>query len=183
MSTLLPLGPTCPRPPIWRRPPPPVDTPPPTSASVSRRLRPGTERSTRPAAPRAKEASKRGAARDVVASTGDRFSYSYEIPADLTRHKASFEFENHSQEGKFKLHSLAWVGFSDSGSSGRESVEYDTVTFTCFGVWSKGDSHTVQQAAVQISTAPQRPYVSIQINAGNVSNVNTKPANIRDALP
>jgi len=131
----------------------------------------------------AKEAIKRGAARDVVASTGDRFSYSYEIPADLTRHKASFEFENHSQEGKFKLHSLAWVGFSDSGSSGRESVEYDTVTFTCFGVWSKGDSHTVQQAAVQISTAPQRPYVSIQINAGNVSNVNTKPANIRDALP
>ncbi len=122
----------------------------------------------------AKQAIKRGGARDVVASTGQRFSYSYEIPADPTRHKVSFEYENHTQQGKFRLHSLAWVGFSDSGSSGRESAEYDTVTFACFGVWSKDGSHTVQQAAVQISTSPQRPYVGIQIDAGNVSNVNTR---------
>jgi hypothetical protein len=131
----------------------------------------------------APRAIKEGSARDVLASTGERFSYSYKIPSDTAHHKASFEYENHTQQGKFRMHSLAWVGFSHSGGSGRQSGEYDTVTFTGFGVWSKDGSHTVQQATVQISTSPQRPYVGIQIDAGNVSNVNTKPTNIKDAMP
>jgi hypothetical protein len=131
----------------------------------------------------AQQAIKRGEARNVTASNGDKFSYSYEIPSDPARCKASFEYENHTQQGKFRMHSLAWIGFSNSGGSGQESAEYDTVTFACFGVWSKDGSHTVQQATVQISTSPQRPYVGIQIDAGNVSNVNTKPADIEDARP
>ncbi|MCA1632290.1 MAG: hypothetical protein LC802_00895 [Acidobacteria bacterium] len=126
---------------------------------------------------------KQGGARHVLSSMGARFSYSYKLPSDPTRQKPSFEYENHSQEGKFRMHSLAWVGFGHSNSSGRASGEYDTVTFTGFGVWSKGGSHTVQQATVQISTSPQRPYVGIQIDGGNVSDVNTKPTNIKDALP
>src|SRR5262245_62138372 len=38
----------------------------------------------------AKEVIKQGGARNVVASTGERFSYEYEIPADPICHKASF---------------------------------------------------------------------------------------------
>lgn len=126
---------------------------------------------------------KRGEARDRVASTGDRFSYSYEIPYDPACHPASFEYENHTQQGSFRMHSLAWVGFGDSGNSCEGPEEFDTVTFSCFGVWSKDGTHTVQQATVQISTSPQRPYVGIQVDAGGVSNVNTKPPNLEDVRP
>ena len=126
---------------------------------------------------------KEGRARDVLASTGDRFSYSYVIPADPARHKASFEYENHTQQGTFRLQSLTWVGFSNSLDSQSRRGEYDTVTFTGFGIWSKDGVHSQQLAAVQISTAPKTPYVGIQIDQGNVSNVNTKPVNAADALP
>ena len=119
----------------------------------------------------------------MVSSTGERFSYHYKIATDREHGEASFEYENHTQQGKFRMHSLAWVGFSHSRGAGRKSRECDSVTFTGFGVWSKDGSQTVQQATVQISTSPQRPYVGIQIDAGDVSNVNTKPANIQDALP
>jgi hypothetical protein len=61
--------------------------------------------------------------------------------------------------------------------------EYDTVTFTGFGVWSKDGVDSIQQAAVQISTSPVAPYVGIQIGSGYVSNVDTKPDNADDALP
>jgi hypothetical protein len=128
-----------------------------------------------------KEALKSGSARHVVGSNGEQFSYSYEIPPDPAYHKAMFEYENHSQQGKFELHSMAWVGFSNSEGSNKEG--FDTVTFACFGVWSKDGVRTVQQATVQISTSPQRPYVGIQVGSGTVSNVNTKPPNIEDARP
>jgi len=75
------------------------------------------------------------------------------------------------------------VGFSNSLGSQSRAGEYDTVTFTGFGIWSKDGVHSQQLAAVQISTAPKTPYVGIQIAFGEVSNVNTKPVNAADALP
>jgi hypothetical protein len=129
------------------------------------------------------QTSKAGSARNVLSSTAERFSYSYKIPSDLSRHQASFEYENHTQQGKFRMHSLSWVGFSNSSGARHSSGDYDTVTFSGFGVWSKDGSETVQMAAVQISTSPQRPYVAIQIDDGDVSNVNTKPQNIDDVTP
>jgi len=81
------------------------------------------------------------------------------------------------------MHSLAWVGFSNSGTSRARTGDYDTVTFTGYGIWSKGGVNSLQQAAVQVSTSPEKPYVGIQIGGGFVSNVNTKPPNPRDALP
>ncbi len=126
---------------------------------------------------------KQGGERNVLASTGERFSYSYKIPSDPASRSASFEYENHTQQGKFRMHSLAWVGFANSSNSGRSSGDFDTVTFTGFGIWSKDGSHTVQQVTAQFSTSSQRPYVGIQIDLGNISNVNTKPPNIEDARP
>lgn len=128
------------------------------------------------------DAMKSGGADNMMGSNGEQFSYSYNIPADPACVNASFEYENHTQKGKFSLHSLAWVGFSNSGDSG-DNEPYDTVTFAGFGVWRKDGTQTVQQATAQISTSPQRPYVGIQIGAGSVSNVNTKPPDIRSARP
>lgn len=131
---------------------------------------------------------KRGEARDVISSKGERFSYRYVIPSNTSKQKAVFEYENHAQQGRFRMHSLAWVGFSRSKganrkSKSRSSSDYDTVSFTCFGIWSKDGVDTLLQASAQFSTSPERPYIGIQVDSGNVSNVNTKPPNIKDAQP
>jgi len=93
----------------------------------------------------------------VLASTGDRFSYSYFIPGGAAHHKASFEYENHSQQRKFHMHCLAWVGFSNSGTSRAKTGEYDTVTFTGYGIWSKGGVDSLQQTAVQPRSRRKSP--------------------------
>lgn len=132
---------------------------------------------------------KSGGERDVLSSTGERFSYNYTIPQDASKRGAVFEYENHSQQGKFRLHSLAWVGFGNAQTPGREGgkrrgrQDYDTVSFTGFGVWSKDGVETLLQVAAQFSTAQGRKYVGIQVDSGNVSNVNTKPPDINDARP
>ena len=131
---------------------------------------------------------KTGEGRNITSSAGELFSYRYSIPADQSKRSAFFEYENHTQQGKFRLHSLAWVGFTNSSGSQNKStskkpVEYDTLSFTCFGVWSKDGVETLFQASAQFSTSHERPYVGIQVDSGIVSNVNTKPPNIKDALP
>lgn len=115
----------------------------------------------------------------VLASVGEFFSYSYQIPHDPSAAQASFEYENHTQNGRFKMHSLAWFGFGNSSGGG----ETDMLSFTCFGVWEKDGVRRVVQASAQISTSHARPYVGIQVDGGAVSNVNTKPANEKDAEP
>jgi len=128
------------------------------------------------------KASMQGNADRVRASTGDEFSYRYAIPGDPSR-GAVFEYTNHSQDGTFRLHTLSWVSFLNSLRSTAGSGRHDTVTFTGYGIWSKGGHQTVQPVAVQISHAPGPHYVSIQIGGGQVSNVNTKPMDEKDALP
>jgi hypothetical protein len=119
----------------------------------------------------------------VRASTGDEFSYHFCIPGEGEASTAVFEYENHTQQGKFHMHSLAWIDFAHSGKPSHHAEEDDTVTFTGFGVWSKDGVESVQQAAVQVSTSPDLPYVGIQIGGGDVSNVNTKPQDEQSALP
>ncbi|MCA1592678.1 MAG: hypothetical protein LC754_08525, partial [Acidobacteria bacterium] len=133
---------------------------------------------------------KEGGEQDVISSTGERFSYRYVISSDNKAHRQPvFEYENHSQQGKFRLHSLAWVGFGNSqgsrpaSGSRRKPAEFDTVSFTGFGIWSKDGVEVLLQASAQISTSRARPFVGIQIDNGAVSNVNTKPPNIKDAMP
>ena len=125
---------------------------------------------------------KEGSATRVRASTGDIFSYSYRIGTDPIETPPIFEYDNHSQEGNFRMHSLAWVDFSNSATS-EEEEGYDTVTFSGFGIWNKDGTHTLQQVAVQICTSREKPYVGIQIAQGDISNVNTKPAVEQAALP
>ncbi len=126
---------------------------------------------------------KEGSASNVLSSTGEYFSYRYRISSDPGQEAAFFEYENISQEGAFRLHSLSWVGFSNSRDSVSATGDYDTVTFTGFGIWSKDNRHSLQQIAVQISTCPTAPYVGIQVGSGDISDVNTKPENEQEALP
>jgi len=109
---------------------------------------------------------------ELVSSKGERFSYRYSIPGRPDRHPAEFEYENFTQQGKFRMHSLAWVGFGNSNTDSA-SEEFDTISFTGFGVWTKSGVEQVEQASVQISTSRKASYVGIQIGLGDVSNVNT----------
>jgi hypothetical protein len=90
-----------------------------------------------------------------------------------------FEYVNATQEGCFRLESLNWIDFARS----RGSTEFDTVSFSGFGTWSKNGVQSMQQAAVQISTAESSRYAGILIGGGAVSNVNTRPRRIDDVLP
>jgi hypothetical protein len=125
----------------------------------------------------------RGGADDVLASNGNRFSYRYAVPSAPAREKAAFEYTNHAQGAIFCLRALAWISFTNSRGRAAAGGEYDTVTFAGFGTWSKAPPDQLHVATVQVSTARDYPYVSIQIDGGLVSNVNTKPADDAATLP
>ncbi len=122
-----------------------------------------------------------GSASNVLSSFGERFSYSYTIPCDAAGKSFAFEYTNTSSTatgGTFKMDGLSSVACINSLTSQQRPGNYDTVTFTGFGTWSKDDDPHV--ATVQISTAPEAPYVTIQIDGG-LSNVNLKP--LEDPIP
>ena len=56
------------------------------------------------------------------------------------------------------------------------------MTFSGFGTWSKDPTGRAHQVSAQIATGTEE-YVSIQIDGGLVSNVNTKPAEEAAAMP
>lgn len=105
----------------------------------------------------------------VVSSRGEVFSYSFVLPDNPGRTQAIFKYENFTQQGKFHMHSLAWVDFGNS--AGGQGI--DTVSFCGFGVWSKNGVEEIAQAAGQFFESSGVSYVGIQIGpGGEVSNVN-----------
>jgi hypothetical protein len=116
---------------------------------------------------------KSGSAESVTASNQQKFSYSYAIPGDLVGTPAAFEYRNETTGGSFRMDSLVWVSFGNSSGAGCTDG-CEVVTFTGVGRWDKDPSRP-HLATVQISTAPDLAYVSIQIDSGAASNVNTKP--------
>jgi len=117
---------------------------------------------------------KSGSAQGVTASNHQTFSYSYAIPGDPVGKSAAFEYHNETTGGSFVMDTLVWVSFGNSNRAGcADGCEF--VTFTGVGRWNKDPSRP-HLATVQISTAPELAYVSIQIDGGTTSNVNTKPS-------
>jgi hypothetical protein len=116
---------------------------------------------------------KSGSAESVTASNEQKFSYSYAIPGDPVGKPAAFEYRNETTGGSFRMDSLVWVSFGNSSGAGCTDG-CEVVTFTGVGMWDKDPSRP-HLATVQISTAPDLAYVSIQIDGGTASNVNTKP--------
>jgi hypothetical protein len=117
----------------------------------------------------------RGGADMVTASNGNRFSYRYALPGGPAGEPAAFEYVNHSQGATFRMTGLAWESFTHSRAPVGAEGDCDTVTFAGFGTWSKDPTGGLHVATVQVSTAAEAPYVSIQIDGAYVSNVNTKP--------
>ena len=117
-----------------------------------------------------------GSRTNVQSSFNEVFSYSFSIPCNAVGKTGSFEYTNNAtgkNGGTFKMENLASVMCINSLTSRQPAGNYDTVTFTGYGTWSKdSDRHL---ATVQISVALDAPYVSILID-GNLSNVNTKPS-------
>jgi len=116
-------------------------------------------------------------ARNLRSSRGEEFSYRCIIPSEPASRKAVFEYENHTQQGKFTMHSLAWMDFRRSGTPRAESEKCDTVTFCGYGIWSKDGIDVPVQADVQVSTSSETPYVGIRVSSGDISDVNTEPRN------
>jgi hypothetical protein len=121
------------------------------------------------------KAGKSGHAEGVISSIGARFSYEYSVGNDGRSHPARFRYSNDLKGANFELcpGGLSAVTFHQSGPGGESRA--DTVTFTGFGTWSIGTYRSLHQATVQVSTTPGAPYVSILIDGGRVSNVNTRP--------
>jgi hypothetical protein len=117
---------------------------------------------------------KSGSVKNALASNGQRFSYNYSIPGYSAGKPASFEYANETTGGTFRMGSLVWVNFSNGGRDCPPG-ECEVVTFTGIGLWSQ-DTQRPHMATVQISTNAAMPYVSILIDGGMISNVNTKPA-------
>jgi hypothetical protein len=128
-----------------------------------------------------------GGASNVTSSLGDQFSYSYSMPCNPAGESFQFQYTNFNSGsfgGTFDMKRLASVKCFNSRASTLPPGEYDTVTFTGFGIWSKDPPDSEPRfAAGQISIAPQTPYVGIMVfqdpdEKGNpiLSNANTKPA-------
>jgi hypothetical protein len=128
--------------------------------------------------PKQRFAQKQGSAKMQLAPTGDRFSYRYRVSNDPAM-KSEFEYENHSQEATFVMHSLTAVDFVGFRPDGRE---YDIATFAGFGRWSRDTTARPRLANVQVSTVPGRHYISILIDGGHVSNVDTQLPSERPPL-
>lgn len=106
----------------------------------------------------------------ILSNRGELFSYRFTIPADLASGQAEFEYENHSQAGRFRMHNLAWVASANSLTG---SSEPDTFTFSCFGVWSKDGVEQVVQAAVQMYESREVQWIGIQVAQAEISNADS----------
>jgi len=128
-----------------------------------------------PAAPRLR---KHGGSRQVTASNGSDFSYSYDVSSDGGQ--SEFEFTDITKGGTFRLRSLTWVDFINSRTATAAGGDYDTIVFSGFGTWSEDPANGLHVATVHICTSPTRPYVGILVDGGATSNLNTRPP-VRDA--
>jgi hypothetical protein len=130
-----------------------------------------------------------GGATNVTSSVGDRFSYSYSVPCAPEGESFSFDYTNQNSGksgGTFRMNRLAAVKCFNSRTSTLPPGDYDTVTFSGFGTWSKDEPDSKPRfAVVHVSTSRDFPYVSILVfqdpdpdDRDNpvVSGANTKPA-------
>jgi hypothetical protein len=124
---------------------------------------------------------KLGGHSQMTASNGSDFSYCFDI--DSGTGKAAFEYTNITFGGTFRLTSLTWVDFLNSRTSTAPQGDYDTMIFTGFGTWSEDPSNGLHVATVHISMDVGHPFISILVDGGPTSNVNTRPPNRDLTLP
>ncbi len=122
-----------------------------------------------------------GGSRQMTASNCVDFSYRYSITNGPG--ESSFELEDITGGGRFQMTRLTWVDMLNSRGSVAPPGEFDTLSFTGLGTWSEDAAGGLHTAAVQVSTSPGHPYVTILIDGGYTRNLNTRPPNRDIILP
>ena len=118
---------------------------------------------------------RRGGCDQMTSLNGTDFSYRYDlVPSPGV---SSFEFTNITTGATFRMTRLTWVDFLNSAASSAADGDYDTFTFTGFGTWSGDPANGLHSATVHISTSPTHPFVSVLIDGGEATNVETRPPN------
>lgn len=131
-------------------------------------------------APRTPLLPRHGGSRQTTATNGIDFSYKYDIVPDG---QSSFEFRNITNGGTFRMTRLTWLDFLNSRTSAAPAGDYDTLTFTGLGTWSEDPAGGIHVATVHISTSPSHPFVSVLVDGGVTTNVETRPPNRDTTLP
>lgn len=132
-------------------------------------------------------ARKTGGQSNVTSSLGDTFSYTYSVACNPAGQSFAFDYTNNnsgSSGGTFKMNKLASVTCINTRTSKLGQGDYDTITITGFGHWSKDKADDKPRfVSAQICTDPASPYVGILVfqdpdPTTNVvlSSANTKPA-------
>jgi hypothetical protein len=128
---------------------------------------------------------KTGSADNLLSSFNERFSYSYSISCDPSARTGQFTYTNSSSTttaGTYQLENLAAVSCTNSKNSTASTGNYDTISFTGYGTWSRDVNDGRHLVSVHISNPPDSPpYVSIQVDGGTTSKVHTKPP--EDTIP
>ena len=108
----------------------------------------------------------------VLSGKGELISFHFTISGDPAKRKPEFVYINHSQRATFTMHSVSWLGFGNS-LTGAEG-DYDTVSFSCFGMWTshRGKPKTVQ-ASVQMTRTKKLQWVGIQIARAEIGDADT----------
>ena len=112
---------------------------------------------------------KTGGGRMQLSTMAERFSYQFSIsnfPSELS----TFSYTNHSQNGTFEMTDLVWASFMH-----KQNRNWKTATFTGLGKWSLDPTGQLHFASVQFSDRMRKPFASILIDQGSVSNVSTQP--------
>jgi hypothetical protein len=116
---------------------------------------------------------------NVRAFIGDTFSIKYSIPCDAVGKTGSFTYTNTNPDsgGTFTMQNLGSVHCTNTKISTTKPGDYDAVSFTAFGLWSRDpDEKDPHVATVHIfPTSPDGPYISVQVDGGIASLVHTKP--------
>jgi hypothetical protein len=128
---------------------------------------------------------KSGSNENLLSSFNERFSYSYSISCDPSARTGQFDYTNYSSGstgGTYHLENIAAVSCTNSKNAVSAPGDYDTISFTGYGTWSRDVTNGRHLVSVQISTPPDTPlYVSIQVDGGTVSKVHLKPPD--DTIP
>jgi len=117
----------------------------------------------------------RGGCDQMTSLNGTDFAFHYDlVPSPGV---STFDFTNITLGATFRMTRLNWVDFLNSATSAAADGDYDTFTFTGFGTWSDDPANGIHIATVHISTSPTHPFVSVLIDGGVATNVETRPTN------
>lgn len=122
-----------------------------------------------------------GGSRQTTASNNVDFSYRYSITSGPG--ESSFELDDITGGGRFRMTRLVSVDVLNSRTSTAPAGRFDTLSFAGLGTWSEDPQGGLHTVAAQVCTSPTHPYVTVLVDGGYTRNLNTRPPNRDRTLP